>query len=130
MKPQTPSLSNPVIHTIQLIKLSTHTSQVIPFFDPFFLKYTNYFQGFVLADDFSLDLHTLQHQQTQDPVLKNVYYWIRHNTKPNSLTSLTHGTHFLHAYYKDFAQLFIDDGTNLISLYTKHKFSSDTQPNT
>ena len=30
----------------------------------------NSFQGFFLPDDFSLDLHTLQLQQTQDPVLK------------------------------------------------------------
>ena len=64
-----------------LIK-SLHVSQVIPFYDPSFFKYKNYFQGFFLPDDFSLDLLTLQHQQTQGPVLKTVYRWIRHNVKP------------------------------------------------
>ena len=55
-------------------------------------------QGFFLPDDFSLDLHTLQLQQTQDPVLKTVYHWIRHNTKPEYPTPLKHGSPFLHAY--------------------------------
>ena len=83
-----------------------------------------------MPDDFSLDLHTLQHQQAQDPVLKTVYHWIRHNAKPEYLTPLIHGSFFLHAYYKIFSQRFIDDGTNLISLYTKSKPFSDTQSNT
>ena len=54
-----------VIDTNEPNKLSTHTSQVIPFYDPSFVKSRNYFQGSFLPDDFSLDLHTLQHQQTQ-----------------------------------------------------------------
>ena len=41
---------------------------MIPFF-----KYKIYFQGSFLPDDFLLDLKTLQHQQSQDPVLRNVY---------------------------------------------------------
>ena len=94
------SLSTFVIDTTEPIKLSTHTSQVILFYDPSFFKYKNYFQGFFLPDDFSLDLHTLQHQQTQDLVLKTVYHWIRHNAKPDHPTPLIHGSPFLHTYYK------------------------------
>ena len=89
-----------------------------------------YFQGFFLPDDFSLDPHTIQHQQTQDPVLKTVYQWIRHNNKPEISTPPIHGSPFLHAYYKIFYQFFIDDGIDLISLYTKNKSFSDTQRNT
>ena len=73
-KTATASLSTSVIDTTEPIKLSRHTSQVIPFYDPSFFKYKNYFQGFFLPHDFSLDLHTLQLQQTQDPVLKTVYH--------------------------------------------------------
>ena len=105
---------------------STHTSQVIPFYYPSFFKYKNYFQGFFLPDDFSLHQHTLQHQQTQDPVLKTVYHWIRHNAKREYSTPLIYSSPFLHAYYKIFSQLSDDAGTNLISLYTKYKPFSDT----
>ena len=38
----------------------THYSQIIPFFDTYFFKYKNYFQGFFLPDDYSLDIKTLQ----------------------------------------------------------------------
>ena len=47
----------------------THSTQVVPFFDPFFFKYKTYFQGLFLPDDYSLDRKTLQIQQSQDPVL-------------------------------------------------------------
>ena len=57
---QTPSLSTSVIDTTEPIKISTQTSQVIPFYDPSFFKYKNYFKVFSLPDDFSPDLHTLQ----------------------------------------------------------------------
>ena len=60
-----------------------------------------------LPDDFALDLFTLQHQQTQDPVLKTVYHWIRHNAKPEYPTPLIHGSPLLHAYYKIFPQLLL-----------------------
>ena len=63
-------------------------------------------------------MKTLQQQQSQDPVVRTVYSWIIHNDKPESLTPLVTGTPFLHAYYKRFSQLFIDNSTNLISLYT------------
>ena len=62
-------------------------------------------------------MKTLQQQQFQDPVLRTVYSWILNNEKPESLTPLITGTPFLQAYYKRFSQLFIDDSTNLISLY-------------
>ena len=74
-----------------------------------------------LPNGFSLDLHTLQHQQTQDLALKIVYHWIRHNAKPESPTPLIHGSPFLHAYYKIYSRLFIDESTNLIGLYTIYK---------
>ena len=45
------SSSTSVIDTTEPIKLSTHTSQVIPFYDPSFFKYRNYFQGFFLPND-------------------------------------------------------------------------------
>ena len=95
----------------------THCPQIIPFYDISFFKYKNYFQGFFLPHDYSLDITTLQQQQSQDPVLRTVYSWLIHNDKPESLTPLITGTPFSHANYKRFSQLFIDDSTNLISLY-------------
>ena len=107
----------------------THCSQIVPFYDTSFFKYKNYFQGFFLPDDYSLDIKILQQQKSQDPVLRIVYSWIIHNDKPDSLTSIITGTSFLHAYYKRFSQLFIDDSTNPISLYITNPmiyFKSDT----
>ena len=98
----------------------THCPHTIPFFDTSFFKYKNYFQGFFLPDDYSLDITTLQQQQSQDPVLRTVYSWIVKNEKPETLTPLITGTHFLHACYKRLSQLFGDDSTKLISLYNKH----------
>ena len=107
----------------------THCPQIIPFYDTSFFRYKNYFQGFFLPDDYSLDKTTLQQQQSQDPVLRTVYSWIVKNEKPATLTPLITGTPFLHAYYKRFSQLFIDDSTNLISLYTKHPTNQSFTPN-
>ena len=84
----------------------THHPQVIPFYDTSFFKYKNYFQGFFLPDDFSLDIKTLQQQQSQDPVLRTVYSWLLNNEKPEFLTPLITGTPFLHAYYKRFCTAF------------------------
>ena len=56
-----------------------------------------YFQGFFLPDDYSLDLKTLQVQQSQDPVLRTVHSWITHNEKLGNLTPLNTGNLFLHA---------------------------------
>ena len=94
----------------------TPCPQIIPFCDTSFFKYKNYFQGFLLPDDYSLDITTLQQQQSQDPVLRTVCSWIINNEKPETLTPLITGTPFLHAYYKRFSQHFIDNSTNLISL--------------
>ena len=74
-----------------------HCSQIVPFYDTSFFKYKNYFQGFFPPDDYSLDIKTLQQQQSQDPVLKTVFSWILHNDKPDSLTPIITGTPFLHA---------------------------------
>ena len=75
----------------------THCPQIIPFYDTSFFRYKNYFQGFFLPDDYSLDITTLQQQQSQDPVLRTVYSWIVKNEKPETLTPLITGTPFLHA---------------------------------
>ena len=85
-----------------------------------FLSTKTVFKVFFLPEDYSLDITTLQQQQSQDPVLRTVYSWIIKNEKPETLTPLITCTPFLHAYYKRFTLLFIDDSTNLISLYTKH----------
>ena len=103
-----------------------HCSQFIPFYDTSFFKYKNHFQGFFLPDDCSLDLKPLQQQQSQDPVLRTVYSWLTHNEKPEFLTLLITGTPFSHAYYKRFPQLFIEDSTNLIDLYTTNTKSPAT----
>ena len=101
----------------------TYCPQIIPFYDTSFFKYKNYFQGFFLPDDYSLDITTLQQQQSQDPVLRTVYSLIIKSEKPETLLPLITGTPFLHAYYKRFSELFKDDSTNLISLYNKHPTS-------
>ena len=80
----------------------THSSQLVPFYDPSFFEYKMYFQGFFLPDDYSLDLKTLQVQQSQDPVLRTVHSWISRNEKPEFLTPFNTGNLFLHAYYKRF----------------------------
>ena len=106
----------------------THSPQVVPFYDPSFFKYKTYFQGFFLHDDYSLDLKTLQVQQSQDPVFRTVHLWISRNEKPEFLTLLITGNLFLHAYYKRFAQLFIDTTTNLICLYITNPLLPETHP--
>ena len=107
---------------------ATHCSQIIPFYDTSFFKYKYYFQGFFLPDEYSLDLKTLQQQQTQDPVLRTVHSWLNRNRKPEFSTPLITGTPFLHAFYKRFSQVFIDDSTNLISLYKTNPLPPETQP--
>ena len=106
----------------------THSSQLVPFYDPSFFKYKLYFQGFFLPDDYSLDLKTLQVQQSQDPVLRTVHSWITNNEKPEFLTPLITGNLFLHAYYKRFTQRFIDTTTNLISLHVTNPLPHETHP--
>ena len=101
-------------------------SQILPFYDISFFKYKNYFEGFFLPDDYSLDLKTLQQQQSQDPVLRTVYSWLTRNEKPEFLTTLITGTLFLHAFYKQFSQLCLEGSTNLISLYTTNTNSPAT----
>ena len=93
--PKTPSTN--AIDTQQPIKLSTHSSQVIPFYDPSFFKYKNFFQGFFLPDDYSLDILTLKQQQSQNPALKTLYSSITQNIKPDSLTPQITATPLLHA---------------------------------
>ena len=118
--PKTSKKSVSAINVQTNLPSLTHCPQIIPFYDTSFFKYKNYFQGFFLPDDYSLDITTLQQQQSQDPVLRTVYSWIVKNEKHETLTPLITGTPFLHAYYKRFSQLLIDDSTNLYSLFNKH----------
>ena len=128
-KSNTPLKSVSAINVQTNLPSLTHCPQIIPFYDTSFFKYKNYFQGFFFPDDYSLDITTLQQQQSQDPVLRTVYSWIIKNEKPETLAPLITGTPFLHAYYKRFSQLFIDDSTNLISVYNKHS-TTHNQPST
>ena len=124
--PKTPQQSTSAVNVQTNSPSLTHCSQIIPFYDTSFFKYKNYFQGFFLPDDYSLDIKTLQQQQSQDPVLRTDNSWIIHNNKPDTLTPLITGTLFLHAYYKRFSQLLIDDSTNLISsIYTTHPIDTN-----
>ena len=82
-----------------------------------FLSTKTIFKVSSFPNDYSLDIKTLQQQQSQDPVLRTVYSWLLNNEKPEFITPLITGTPFLHVYYKRFSQLFIDESTNLISLY-------------
>ena len=121
----TPQESTSAINVQTHSRPATHCSQTIPFYDTSFFKYKKYFQGFFLPDVYSLDLKTLQ-QQPEDPVLRTVYTWLTRNEKPESLTPLITHTPFLHAYYKRFSQLFKEDSTNLINLYTTNTNSPAT----
>ena len=129
MTPNTSQKSVSVINVQTNLPSLTHCPQIIPFYDTSFFKYKNYFQGFFLPDDYSLDMTTLQQQQSQDPVLRTVFSSIVKNEKLETLTPLITGTPFLHAYYERFSQLYIDDSTNLISLYNKHP-TVQNQPST
>ena len=127
----TPQVSTSALNVQTNSPSLTHCSQIIPFYDTSFFKYKKYFQGFFLPDDHSLDIKTHQQQQSQDSVLRTVYSWIINNEKPESLTPLITGTPFLHAYYKRFSHLFMDDSTNHFSQYstsptvTNHSFTPD-----
>ena len=101
----------------QIYHLSHTVNKLYLFTIHHFLSTKTIFQGFFLSDDYSLDIKTLQQQQSQDPVLRTVYSWLLNNEKPEFITPLITGTPFLHVYYKRFSQLFIDESTNLISLY-------------
>ena len=133
IKKSTPiTISKPLSESTSAIDVQTnanpitHSPRVIPFYDPSCFKYKTYFQGFLLPDDNSLDLKTLKAQQSQDPILRTIYSWISRNEKPEFLTPLITGNLFLHAHYKRFSQLFIDDTTNLISLYTTNQLPPET----
>ena len=57
--PKTPQQSTSAINVQTNSPFLTHCSQNIPFCDTSFFKYKNYFQGFFLPDDYSLDIKTL-----------------------------------------------------------------------
>ena len=132
-KKSTPNkIPKPLSESTSAINVQTNSNpitlsqQILPFYDPSFFKYKTYFQGFFLPDDYSLDLKTLQTQQSQDPILRTVHSWISRIENPEFRTPLITGNLFMHAYYKRFSQLFIDDTTNLISLYTTNPLPPET----
>ena len=92
----TPELTS-AIDVLTNSKLSTHCSKSIPFYDISFFKNNNYFEGFFLPGDYTLDHKTIQQQQTQDTILRTVDSWLSRNEKPDFLTPLITGTLFLHA---------------------------------
>ena len=75
----------------------THSPQIIPFYDPSFFKYKTYFQGFFLPDDYSLDLKTLQAQQSQKPILEMRNLSFLH-VKSLAIFSYTHITNDFHSF--------------------------------
>ena len=97
-KSKTPNTqhSTAAINVQTTLPSTTHSSQIIPFYDTSFFKCKNYFQGFFLPDDYSLDLNTLQQQQQQsrDPVLRTVFSWLINNGKPEFLTPFITGSSF------------------------------------
>ena len=100
--PTTPRESASAMNVQSHSRPTTDCSQKKPFYDTSFFKYKSYFQGFFLPEDYSLDLKTLQQQQSQDPVLRTVYSWLTRNEKPEFLTPLITGTPFLLHIKKDF----------------------------
>ena len=101
------------------VKLSTLCSQSISIYGTSFFKYKHFFQGFLLPDDYSSELHPPKQQHSQDPVLKTVYCWLSHNTtKPIFLTPQITGT---------FSQLFIDD-TPILSAFIRKKQDISATP--
>ena len=104
MTPKTSQKSVSAINVQTNFPSFTHCTQTIPFYDTSFFKYKNYFQGFFLPDDYTLDIKTLQQQQSQDPVLRTVYSWLLNNEKPEFVTPLITGSPFLHVYYKRLSQ--------------------------
>ena len=86
---------------------------------PILNKYKNYFQGFFYTK------YVLKFINNNPKTLfleLSVYSWFLQKEKPECLTPLITGAPFLHAYSKIFSQLFIDDSSKLIGLYTKNKF--------
>ena len=74
------------------------------------LQVQSFCEVFFFADDFTLDLQTVKHQNV---LLKTIYNWLCQNIQPEYATSLLHGCLFLNAYYIIFSQLFIDATINL-----------------
>ena len=103
-------------HNIPL-KLQDLVHKLFLFMIQFSLNIKTFFQGFFSPDNYSLDMITPKDQQSQDPVLKTISLDNTAHQTSVSLTSQMTGT--LVHFYKIFSQHFLDDTTNLISLYSK-----------
>ena len=90
---------------IQYPTKSDYCSQQIPLFDPSFFKYKRYFQFFFLPEDTQITFESIQFQQKQDPVLKNVYHWLEINERPLQIDPTLASNSFLLVHYKLFNQL-------------------------
>ena len=60
---------------------SDYCNQQVPFFYPSFFKYKREFHYFFLPEDTQITIETIKSQQKQDPVLQNVYQWLKNNEK-------------------------------------------------
>ena len=83
-----------------------------------FFKEKNYFQGFFLPDDHSWAYTLLNKNNHKFQYTKVYITGFLTTLNQKILTPQINDTPFLHAYNKIFSQLFIDDSTNLISLYS------------
>ena len=63
------------------------------------LQVQKFCKGFSSADDFTLDLQIIKHQ---DAILRTKYNWFRQNNHPEYPTPLLHGSPTLLAYYNIF----------------------------
>ena len=84
-----------------------YCNQKVPFFDPSFFKYKRYFHYFFLPEDTQITIETIISQQKQDPVLQNVYHWLKINERPLQIDPTIASNSFLSVYYKLFNQLYI-----------------------
>ena len=106
--PTTPDESASAINFQSHSRRTTHCSQIKPFYDTSFFKDKNNFQGFFLPDECSLDLKTLQQQQSKDPVLRTVYSRLTRNEKHHSSMAFPfymHITKDFHNYSKKTPQI-------------------------
>ena len=95
---------------------SDYCNQQVPFFDPSFFKYKNYFHYFFLPENTQITIETIKSQQKQDPVLQKVFHWLTTNDKPVQMDPIIASNSFLLVYYKLFNQLYINHETKIIHI--------------
>ena len=111
---------------IQYPTKSDYCNHQVPFFDPSFFKYKRYFHCFFLPGDTQLTIETIKSQQNQDPVLQNVYHWLKSDERPLQIDPTIASKSFLSVYYKLFKQLYINHDTK--SIHINYHNSHDSNP--